>query len=69
MNLLITGGCGFIGINYALDYIKKTNNKVIIVDKISYLSKANYFYLKKNFSSRIIIIKTSINNEKNVLEF
>jgi len=37
LNLLITGGCGFIGSNFC-NYISKYVNKLIIIDKLSYAS-------------------------------
>jgi dTDP-glucose 4,6-dehydratase len=64
MNILITGGCGFIGINFVIELLKNPKNKVTIIDKISYLSVANHFFLKKNFDSRIKIYKNSINEKK-----
>ena len=45
MNILITGGCGFIGINFVIEYTKKIfKNKITIIDKISYLSVANHIF-------------------------
>lgn len=35
MNLLVTGGCGFIGSNFC-NYISKKVNKLVIIDKITY---------------------------------
>ena len=43
-NVLIIGGCGFIGHNLAV-FLKKKNFKVTIVDS---LSVNNYFSLKKS---------------------
>ena len=60
MNILITGGCGFIGINFVIELLKNPKNNVTIIDKMSYLSVANHFFLKKNFTSRIKIYKNSI---------
>lgn len=37
LNLLVTGGCGFIGSNFC-NYISKYVNKLIIIDKLSYAS-------------------------------
>ena len=33
--ILITGGAGFIGSNFAIEYIKKHSNKTIILDKLT----------------------------------
>lgn len=37
LNLLVTGGCGFIGSNFC-NFIYKYVNKIIIIDKLSYAS-------------------------------
>ena len=36
MKILITGGCGFIGSNFILNQINKTNNHVLNIDSITY---------------------------------
>ena len=46
MNILITGGCGFIGINFVIELLKNPKNKITIIDKISYLSVANHIFKK-----------------------
>lgn len=40
LNLLVTGGCGFIGSNFC-NYISNYVNKLIIIDKLSYASNEN----------------------------
>jgi dTDP-glucose 4,6-dehydratase len=37
LNLLVTGGCGFIGSNFC-NFISKYVNKLIVIDKLSYAS-------------------------------
>ena len=51
MNILITGGSGFIGTNLYLFFLKNTKNKLYLLDK-----KKNKFLKPKNF------IKVDINN-------
>lgn len=47
MNLLITGGCGFLGCNLAMHAIKEKNYKVTVFDNLSRLgSEANLKWLK-----------------------
>tara|TARA_X000000368_G_scaffold418909_1_gene420660 strand:- start:1102 stop:2115 length:1014 start_codon:yes stop_codon:yes gene_type:complete len=60
--ILITGGCGFIGTNASLFFLKK-KFKVFVIDDLSRKgSKTNLTFLKnfKNF----FFFKKSINNEK-----
>ena len=39
MNILVTGGCGFIG-HHLIDYLlKNTKHNIIVIDKLSYASK------------------------------
>ena len=48
--ILITGGAGFIGSNFAIEYIKKHSNKTIILDKLTYagnINNLNYIDEKK----------------------
>ena len=56
MNILITGGAGFIGLNLAKEFVRKKNNKVYIIDIIkkknfddelkNFLKKYNNFFYK-----------------------
>ena len=41
LNLLVTGGCGFIGSNFC-NYIYNKVNKLVILDKLSYSGNKNY---------------------------
>jgi dTDP-glucose 4,6-dehydratase len=36
MNILVTGGCGFIGSNYILRQMRKKSNKILNIDKLTY---------------------------------
>ena len=36
MRYIITGGCGFIGINVINKLIKNKNNKILNIDKLTY---------------------------------
>ena len=61
MNVLITGGVGFIGTNAAI-YFSKNNDKVTLVDNFSRDGvEKNAHYLKNNFS-KITIIKSPVGN-------
>lgn len=60
LNLLVTGGCGFIGSIFC-NYISQYVNKLIIIDKISYVSNVknikdiidypNVFFINENMLS------------------
>ena len=65
-NILITGGCGFIGTNAAAELSVK--NKVIIIDDLSRRgTEYNLKYLKKNFD--IEFYRIDISDKKKVLDF
>jgi dTDP-glucose 4,6-dehydratase len=36
MKILVTGGCGFIGANFIIEQIQKTENQILNFDKLSY---------------------------------
>ena len=36
MKILITGGCGFIGSNFALKQVNETKNIILNYDKLTY---------------------------------
>jgi len=49
MSILVTGGCGFIGSNFILDWFHDSDEKVINLDKLSYASnKDNLFSLEND---------------------
>jgi len=55
MNILITGGVGFIGTNCALYFGKNKKNKITIIDNFSRSGvEKNAQYLKKNIQVKII---------------
>lgn len=65
VNVLITGGAGFIGCNLAARYLKK-GNKVTILDNFSRAgSKINADWLRNKFS-KIIVKKGDIRNKDDI---
>jgi dTDP-glucose 4,6-dehydratase len=36
MTVLITGGAGFIGANFVLDWVAHTSEKIVNLDKLTY---------------------------------
>lgn len=63
MKLIITGGCGFIGSNFIKYLLKKTNYKILNIDKQTYagINDNLDFTLPKN---RYAFLKLDINNRK-----
>ena len=50
MNIIITGGCGFIGSALLRKLFKKNNHKIVNIDKLTYASNKNVFTKnKKNY--------------------
>mgnify|MGYP006072681213 CR=1 FL=1 len=61
MAILVTGGCGFIGSNFILDWFSSSNEKVINLDNLNYASNvSNLLSLKNN--NNYFFIKGSIND-------
>ena len=61
MAILVTGGCGFIGSNFILDWFSSSNEKVINLDSLNYASNiSNLLSLKNN--NNYFFIKGSIND-------
>ena len=67
MNLLVTGGYGFIGTNFIHTILDKTSHKVLNIDKISYaadennhkkyLNNPNYSFLKCDICDEMFMKK------------
>jgi len=57
MNILITGGLGFIGVNAALHYAKSSNNKVFILDNISRAGSAYNYQTLSEYNNVHFLIK------------
>jgi dTDP-glucose 4,6-dehydratase len=41
MSILVTGGAGFIGSNFVLDWLAQSDEVVVNLDKLTYAGKAN----------------------------
>ena len=67
INILVTGGAGFIGSALCRNIINKTNNQVIILDKLTYAS--NLSSIENIIKSKnVFFTKGSIGNKKIVEE-
>lgn len=68
MNLLITGGVGFIGTNSTIFFSKNKKNQITIVDNFSRKDvEKNALFLKRNYP-RIKIIKSDVIDTVNYLK-
>ena len=65
-NLLVTGGCGFIGANFIRFLLKRDDFKgrIINVDKLTYAgNKDNLIDIEKDFFERYVFIRADINDK------
>ncbi len=64
MNILVTGGCGFIGSNFINDYLQKNvNDHIFNIDCLNYCASTNnvnpntrYKFIKGNITSKDLIL-------------
>jgi dTDP-glucose 4,6-dehydratase len=62
-NMLVTGGCGFIGTNFIRYLLKESDfsGRVINVDKLTYAGNPeNLFDIERDFPERYIFVKADI---------
>jgi len=64
--ILITGGCGFIGVNLVVFLLKKTDWKINILDNLSVGRREDVKDIKYVKSDRVKFIKGDIRNKKDV---
>ena len=64
MTVLITGGCGFIGTNFIIDWFKTTNEPIINLDCLTYAS--NDHLIKNPTYKNLTNIKINIGDEVSV---
>lgn len=67
MTILVTGGAGFIGTNFILDWLAQSNEKIINLDKLTYagnienlnslINDQRYLFVRGDIGDRILITK------------
>ncbi|MCK1995307.1 dTDP-glucose 4,6-dehydratase [Peribacillus muralis] len=66
MNLLVTGGAGFIGLNFVHYLLKSTSYNITVIDSLTYASHPKEIRTLTSSDSRLRFIKGSIVNEKDM---
>ena len=59
--ILVTGGAGFIGANFVLDWLKQSNEKIVNLDKLTYAGNLQNL-AKLSADPRHIFVQGDINN-------
>ena len=67
MSILVTGGAGFIGSNFILDWFLQSDETVINVDKLTYAGNLNNLASLQN-NAKHIFIKADINDTEVITE-
>lgn len=67
MNILVTGGAGYIGSHTALCLLNKGHN-VVIIDNFSNSSKESVVRVESIAKKKAILYELDINNENGVSE-
>ena len=61
MSILVTGGCGFIGTNFILDWFRDSSELIINLDKLNYASNKNNLSLV-DFGKKYHFVHGDIND-------
>ena len=65
MNLLITGGLGYIGSHLCVELLKKYSN-IVVLDNLSNSNLITKKYIEKITNKKIRFIKDDLSNSKNI---
>ena len=69
MNIMITGGAGYVGSHLSLYLLKKTNHNIYSIDDFSNSNLAVINKIKKEFSCHFFFTKIDIRNKKQLSNF
>jgi len=61
--ILITGGAGFIGFNFALNWLKNKNEKIVLLDKLVY-PNSNLIVKKIKEIDEITFVEGDVNDNE-----
>jgi len=64
--ILITGGCGFIGVNLLEYLLANTNWQINVLDNLSASSLENFNQVTSSFTKRVVFLKGDIRNKNDV---
>jgi dTDP-glucose 4,6-dehydratase len=67
MTILVTGGAGFIGSNFILDWLSKNDEQVVNIDKLTYAGNLENLKSIEN-NSNYIFVKEDISNKEKITE-
>lgn len=59
--ILVTGGCGFIGSNFVLEWLQNQNEPILVLDKITYAGNINNLDSLKN-NPAFLFVRGDIND-------
>ena len=68
INLLVTGGCGFIGSNFINCVFPKNKYRIVNVDSMNYCANEENIKLKIRNNENYTFYKVNINNNLKILE-
>ena len=54
-NLLVTGGCGFIGSNFVLDWFEQNDEHIVSLDKLTYAGNLENLQPLENNKNHIFV--------------
>ncbi|WP_305862699.1 UDP-glucose 4-epimerase GalE [Helicobacter cholecystus] len=69
MNLLFSGGCGYIGSHTAYEFLKNTQAKIVLLDNLSTGFRETFEYLNSKFPNRVSLFEVSLQEVEKIDAF